>query len=495
MRLRPALAVAALVFGSVIPFCVAAPALAIDCEGGWNDFNGDGFTDIAISDPGATVNGVTGAGAVRLIYGHGVAPETFTQGTNAVGDVAEADDGFGSIVQLGDADSDECVDLIVGVPAEDVGTAKDAGTVHVIYGSPAGLGKGKAPSVWVQGKDGFAGSVEAGDRFGAALSYGKNRIGFAHLLIGVPGEAVGSVKNAGMVYSRHVYRRASDGMPVLGTFGITQDSPGVDGTVESGDQFGGSVAGISVVGAPGEAIGSDASAGSVHVFPRMGPEFEDYAISQDLSTIGGASEAGDRFGESISVIPPSWGLPDLNDRLAIGVPGEDLGAATDAGMVHALSLGTTQATEVMAVSQDTTGIDETAESGDRFGATVHAANVGKSEDKLIMAVGAVGEDSGTGVVQVLPIQAVPGTADVLLRQGQGDIPTGTPEPGDRFGSAIAASGETLLIGVPDDVGHSEGIVHGVPLALFRGGTGEPSTWIPGQDGIPTGGARFGAGIA
>jgi hypothetical protein len=472
-------------------------AAASGCEGGWNDFNGDGFTDTVVGDPGAATDGKAAAGAIRMIYGHGVAPQTFTQGMSAVGDSAEAGDGFGAAVQFGDIDWDECVDLVVGVPAEDVGAVKDAGTAHVIYGSPAGLGKGKAPSVWVQGKDGFAGAVEAGDRFGAALSYSKGRGGYPALLVGVPGEDISGKTDAGMAYSRHYYTDPSRGGDVLGTFGITQDTTGVDGAVEAGDQFGASVAGNSVVGAPGEALGTKSSAGMVHIFQSMGPTFQDYGISQDLSTISGAAEAGDRFGESVSITSPSWG-PDMSDQLAIGVPGEDLGTATDAGMMHALSVATTSAKEVMAVSQSVTGVDDTPEPGDRFGQTVYAFNAaaqGQGSDILRVAVGATGEDSGSGIVQVFPIQSAPGNGDVLLRQGQGDIPAGTPEPGDRFGAAITESGDTLWIGAPDDTGHPEGIVHGVPMARFRDGTGTPSTWIPGEDGIPTGGARFGASIA
>jgi hypothetical protein len=77
-------------------------------------------------------------------------------------------------------------------------------------------------------------------------------------------------------------------------------------------------------------------------------------------------------------------------------------------------------------------------------------------------------------------------------------PHGTPQAGDHFGATIEDSGVLagiiLLIGAPDDVTYSEGVVHGIPMAYFRGETVTPSTWIPGQDGIPTGGARFGASI-
>ena len=43
-----------------------------------------------------------------------------------VGGGPETDDGFGSVIQLGDVNLDECTDLIIGVPSEDLGTTKDA---------------------------------------------------------------------------------------------------------------------------------------------------------------------------------------------------------------------------------------------------------------------------------------------------------------------------------------------------------------------------------
>ena len=49
----------------------------------------------------------------------------------------------------------------------------------------------------------------------------------------------------------------------------------------------------------------------------------------------------------------------------------------------------------------------------------------------------------------------------------------------------------LLVGVPDDVGNSTGMVNVIP---FAGGT--PRFWKPGTGGIPAGGAsRFGDALA
>lgn len=490
MRLRSSLIAATVVFGSVMPLGVGAPAHAAGCELGSKDFNHDGQTDIVVGDPGATVSGHAGAGVVRVLYGGGVPAQTLAQGQQLVGGGPEAGDGFGSVIQVGDVNLDECTDVIVGVPSEDVGTAKDAGMVHVIYGSPSGLGKGPATSVWVQGKNGFTGSAEAGDRFGAALSHNDVlHSGFPRLLIGVPGEDIGGKKDAGMAYSRQYYFD-SNGMQTLGTFAITQDSAGVDGAVEAGDQFGASVAAgdnIAAIGAPGETLGTATAAGAVHVFSRTAVTFVDYAISQQLSTVAGAAETGDRFGAAIS-IAPSW-----EEHLVVGVPGEDLGTATDAGMAHAFVPGQSSVTEIWAAGQGSAGLENTAESGDGFGQTVRAILIDDNTGKIIVAVGVPGEDSRAGAVQVLTVSATPGDDDVLLRQGQSDI-SGTPEAGDHFGAAIGSSPGRLLIGAPDDVEHSHGVVHGVPFTLFGGETGTAMTWIPGQDGVPAGGSRFGASL-
>jgi hypothetical protein len=69
-------------------------------------------------------------------------------------------------------------------------------------------------------------------------------------------------------------------------------------------------------------------------------------------------------------------IGDLNGNgfadLAIGVPGEDLGSIGDGGVVHVLqgaAAGLT-ATGSQLWSQNSSGVDDTAEAGDGFGATL-----------------------------------------------------------------------------------------------------------------------------
>jgi hypothetical protein len=72
---------------------------------------------------------------------------------------------------------------------------------------------------------------------------------------------------------------------------------------------------------------------------------------------------------------------------------------------------------------------------------------------------------------------------------------GNAQAGERFGSALAVVSGTqeraLLIGAPDDVENSTGLVDVIP---FGGGT--PRYWRPGVGGVAApGAARFGYSVA
>jgi hypothetical protein len=125
--------------------------------------------------------------------------------------------------------------------------------------------------------------------------------------------------------------------------------------------------------------------------------------------------------------------------LAIGVPYEDVGIATDAGAVNVL-YGTASglsATGNQFWTQDSPNIPDTAESGDRFGHSLSAANFGKSA-RADLAIGVPSEDagsiSGAGAVSVLygSSSGLTATGNQFITQNSSGI-LNAAEAGDGFG--------------------------------------------------------------
>jgi FG-GAP repeat len=113
-------------------------------------FDGDGFIDLAISVPFEDVATARDAGAVSVLYGSAGGPtiagsQGFWQGTGGATGTAEAGDQFGFALASGDLNGDGFVDLMIGVPFEDVGSVVDGGALSVLYGSAAGLSPSRRP--------------------------------------------------------------------------------------------------------------------------------------------------------------------------------------------------------------------------------------------------------------------------------------------------------------------------------------------------------------
>ena len=87
------------------------------------------------------------------------------------------------------------------------------------------------------------------------------------------------------------------------------------------------------VGAPNEDIGRLADAGQVTVLRDVYDE-GDGALVYDQNSAGvpGSVEAGDRFGRSLDSI-----VVGATSRLAVGVPAEDVGSVSNAGLVQLFS--------------------------------------------------------------------------------------------------------------------------------------------------------------
>ena len=294
---------------------------------------------------------------------------------------------------------------------------------------------------------------ESGDHFGWSVSIyssGFRRTCYG-LMIGAPGEDVDGHESAG---SAHVYLM-NGGPPdePPHDVALTVDQSDVGGTVEAGDEFGFSVAAsysyteaafapVFAFGAPGE----NDNAGVVNVKPPFGSGGRQ--LRQGAGGLPGRMQAGDRFGEVIGSFDY---LPEYSDSspLYIGAPGDVVGGKRGAGSVTVVDAPGTP----RLITQNTSGVPGTAETGDHFGASM-ASGSGAFQQ---LAIGAPGENVGSvkdaGSVTVLKRTDTTIYPAIVLTQATKGV-SGTVETGDQFGAAVAYRDDrTLAIGIPgEDLG-------------------------------------------
>jgi hypothetical protein len=425
------------------------------------DFDGDGFGDLAVGVPFEHLPDplTDAAGQVAVIFGSAAGLTTagnqlWDQDRRGVSNQGEGDDRFGSDLAAGDFNGDGFDDLGVGVPGEDTRAGDNIGAIHVLHGTVDGL-DGTGSRYVTQDAADVLDEAESFDGFGARIAAGNlDGDGFDDLAVGVPGEDLGDpedpafVEDAGMV---EVFYGSSGSIETSGSQAWTQDSDGVLGAAERADGFGsalavgnfdGDEAGDLAVGAPGETVGPDDHAGSVGVLygsPTGLTSASNQYLTQDSPALEGAAEPFDLFGASFAT-----GDFDSDGRrdLAIGSPGEDVGAIDAAGAVHVV-MGAAAGLDISDSelwTQDSSGIKNEAEAGDNFGAGLAAADAdqGPADD---LAMGAPGEDldqqPGAGSVNVLYGSA--GGFDVdddqFWSQNTAEVQDQCEE-GDALGSAV-----------------------------------------------------------
>ena len=217
-----------------------------------------------------------------------------------------------------------------------------------------------------------------------------------------------------------------------------------------------------MVGVPDEDVGTIQDAGTVNVLYGSADGLVvagNELWHQDVAGVLGGAESGDRFGwASASGDFDGDGYADL----AVGVPLEDIGDVADAGAVNVL-YGTAEGLSANGNQiwhQDTVGIPDTAEQGDRFGASLAGGDF-DADGFVDLAVGVPLEDwegrSDAGVVHVLygTAEGLTASGTQLWRQGGDGIP-GAAEYYDEFGSALGAANHgrgraaDLAVGAPGE---------------------------------------------
>jgi hypothetical protein len=480
--------------GGAVLTAPAAQAVVPFPSIGWQqhncDYDGNGFDDVLIGAPGATVSGAAGAGYVTVQYSSSSGLSTtrksvLHQNTSGVPGAAEAGDGFGRAVASGDLDNDGYDDAIVGIPGEDLAADADAGGAVIFWGSPTGLHG--TDSTWLQDPD----QPRAGANFGLAIEAARFFAPDPANPDANPRDSVAVLENdnllfftvppaaaAGRLKPAEKAVRALDAAPLetgfafrglshgnynedswadLAISGVTTgDEPGIGATqvlhgapsVEALGDGGGFEGGPAVVSSDFNHDGQDDLAigdtgvgspvgGSVSVYLGRGDlsgldPTPAQTWTQDSPGVPGAAEAGDRWGAELSSGDTNGdGLPDL----AIGAPGEDIGSVPDAGAVWVLrgAPGGLTATGARSFDQNHADIPGAAEASDRWGGQVRLIDA--DNDGLFgLLAAAPGENTNDGFVWVIPA-----SSSGLVAKGTWTYDgarLGAPVANARFGTAI-----------------------------------------------------------
>ncbi|AIR99501.1 FG-GAP-like repeat-containing protein [Streptomyces glaucescens] len=424
-----AVVAAAVIAGTMVP---AMPAAAVHGAVP-GDFNGDGYRDLVLPVPGASLQGAQWAGAVVVVYGssRGVSSvsrrQTITEDSPGVPGRLDAWDRFGTTTATADLNRDGYADLVVGSPHSEAHEQ-----VTVLWGSRDGLTKGtRLPQNLHQGDYGLdlaAAGLGAGSRtkilvgadvwttvykgpFAKDGSFGSSVETRTDGSVG--SVALGDFNRSGSPdqVAFGALRPELSGSPIMVNHGgtATWTGPLKNGNgliAATGDVNGDGYTDL-VVGDPLEPVtpGIDGETGGrvlVYRGSKNGithtqiPE----VITQETTGVPGTGEKGDTFGAALTVA-------DLNRdgaaEIVIGAPYEAVGTTERTGTVTVIpgrrsgALGTGG----YSYHQDTTAIPSSNETGDFFGTTLSAGDLNR-DGRPELIIGAAGENNGNGAVFTLP---------------------------------------------------------------------------------------------
>lgn len=201
------------------------------------DVDGDGGGDLVVGVPGEN----RGAGSVVTLFSgttgriEGAGAQVRSADSTGIDGTADAADYFGWVVAAGRLDGDRFADVAVGTPRDTVAGVQDAGSVTLLRGSSGGLSvAGYGGTRLTQASTNVPGAPEASDLFGFMVAISPVQgLSVANLVVGVPGESVGTVAGAGEVV---VLRAARTGPVTKGARTLNANTPGVAG-VSRRDSF------------------------------------------------------------------------------------------------------------------------------------------------------------------------------------------------------------------------------------------------------------------
>jgi hypothetical protein len=420
------------------------------------DFNGDGFADLAIGEPDATIGGAGGTGDVFILYGSAsgvTTTESQIWDEANLGISVGAGDSFGAALASGDFNGDGYSDLAIGIPNRSVTTVglfgiktvhNNAGAIAVIYGSKNGLTPNGflAPQFFdLEIMDQLLGESFSldGAHFGISLAWGNfngdktaagNDIG--DLAIGAPGTNNqnllfdGTPSNAGaafVIFGDGIGGLASQAVEALDetSFLFPATSGDQFGSALTAGDFNGDHVSDLVIGAIGSPV-DFRTAGAVFVIPGQCCGGTDFVFDNPLiftpDILVGTPEDNEQFGSALAAGDFNG---DGKSDLAIGVRHRTLGNQSGAGVVSVLygakdgSGLTTAGNQLWSLS----GLGNAAhvnEAGAQFGRTL-----------------ATGDFNGDGNVDLaigVPFKNITvnrnGSQTVLVDAGEVDVVYGSP---------------------------------------------------------------------
>jgi len=436
-----------------LPTATAAPSAPVR-----DDFDGDGYQDLAVGAPDATVGGQSAAGYVVVLYGgpHGLTKDRRTvisRATTGVPGSPAKNEKFGIQLSKGDLDGDGRADLVVG-------HVSATSSAVVVWGAKGGLSGGTAiPASTTQAGD-FDGDGELDlALFQGGRAQGDDPLGTTATVwtgpltrtgkpagtkaldpeglryVDVWDGATGDVNADGRdelalkvycgdgSYCTRFYVGSPTGLAPApgGTF------PGGGGGLAFGDFDGDGHDDLAVGNAPDSsvtvAVGSPSG---------LAPSATWQRYTQDTPGVPGAYEDVDFFGASVAA-------GDINGDgradLAVGAPGEELGYDDGAGIVDVLyGTGTgLTGTGAQAFTQNTAGVPGAAEPGDGFGGAVRLLDL-NGNGYADLAASAARENSRAGAVWSLRGRPTGVVTDAAFVFGGKSV--GAPYAKAAFGSEL-----------------------------------------------------------
>ncbi|MCX4845463.1 FG-GAP-like repeat-containing protein [Streptomyces sp. NBC_00893] len=418
-----------------------------------DDFNGDGYSDVAVGAPMAVLGDPEGgAGAVSVLFG---GPGGLSSAHKQVltwpdrPDISHPGDArYGTVLRSADLDGDGYADLVSRPWAYRANGVKGAVLV-VNWGGPSGLSKNAMLLKPIPGDQAYGfGDLSVGDvdgdgntdiavddgrlsghilhgpidrtgkwsRLSSFSVEGTELLDISEIAVGdVTGDGVGDLAILGFgpndPWQQHTYLLKGSRTGFAAPVEIKDaDGAGVGGTAVGIADLDKDGHGDIVIGRDDEWSQSETpmrKGGSLFV-SYGGPKGQSTTrkpvwIDQDTEGVSGTAEAHDRMGYSLALGDTNGdGYPDI----ATGLPGEGINGIREAGRVLVFKGGPTGVSGAGSkeFGQYTAGVPGAAEFGDQFGEAVALGDYdGKGRTELV--VGDPTENSSRGALWIFGTDA------------------------------------------------------------------------------------------